>query len=61
VDGCVEWSFSSVHQTIGAHDEGIFGGLTSFNEKVWAQMELRQEADLEAETWAKTVKELEKG
>ena len=41
--------------------EALLEGLSSFNENVWSQMELRQEKDLEAETWAEKVKELEKG
>ena len=39
----------------------LMEGLESFNAKVWSQMEMRQEKTLEAETWAETVKELEKG
>ena len=41
--------------------EALLAGLDSFNAKVKSQMSMRQDATLEAETWAETIKELEKG
>jgi hypothetical protein len=41
--------------------EALLEGLGSFNDKVRSQMSMRQDATLEEETWAETVKELEHG
>ena len=41
--------------------EALLAGLDSFNAKVKSQMSMRQDSTLEAETWAETIKELEKG
>ena len=41
--------------------EALLEGLSSFNDKVRSQMSMRQDATLEEETWAETLKELEQG
>ena len=41
--------------------DALLEGLEFFNAKVWKQMGLRQDATLEAETWAETLSELERG
>ena len=41
--------------------DALLEGLKFFNAKVWKQMGLRQDETLEAETWAETLAELEKG
>ena len=41
--------------------EALLEGLGSFTDKVRSQMSMRQDATLEEETWAETVKELELG
>ena len=41
-------------------DDALLGSLDSFNSKVQQQMSMRQEQQLEDDTWAETQKELEK-
>ena len=41
--------------------EELLGSLESFNSKVKQQVDLRQEEALEEDTWAETLKELDKG
>ena len=41
--------------------EELLGSLESFNSKVKQQMDMRQDATLEKDTWDETVKELDKG